>query len=439
MTDHVLPPGDDEDDEDGGLPLFWGLLLVGAVTAIAVWLFGTLPDAAGTTPATTPTTLAEEPVDTITATTEAPAPVGTIVDVLSADGRFSVLLGLLERTGLTGDLEGEGPLTLFAPTDEALSGVEIGDDDAVRALLLRHVVGGRLTSGDVFGGSGTLDTLGGEQISVSADPEPSVGGAPVVTPDVEADNGIVHVVGAPLLSTGLQRVQVLADDGRFSTLLAAVDAAGLGDAITGDVTVLAPTDDAFAALPDGVVDQLLSEPDRLGTLLGYHVVPGSMSGGGSYLTGTGDEVTVTDTDVNGVAIADRPATDVIALDGVLVPPGFVLADVNDILDLAPITFEVGSAVITAEGQAELARAVEYLTANPVAVEIGGHTDSDGSDDANQALSEERAQAVVDYLVAGGVDGSLLTAVGYGESLPIADNATDEGKAQNRRIEFSILG
>jgi OOP family OmpA-OmpF porin len=69
--------------------------------------------------------------------------------------------------------------------------------------------------------------------------------------------------------------------------------------------------------------------------------------------------------------------------------------------------------------------------------VAGHTDSDGEDAANQALSEKRAQAVADYLVKAGLPGNRFTAVGYGSAQPIASNDTEEGKAQNRRIEFTV--
>ncbi len=437
MTDHVEPLPQDEDDGDKGLPLFWGLILVTVVSLVAVWLFGRFDIDGVDGASSTVSTLAEEPATP--STTEAAIEALNLVGVLAADGRFSTLLGLLDGADLTAELEGSGPFTLFAPTDEALEGVDVGDDDALRALLLRHVAPGLLADTDLFPVADTLEMLSGDTVVLSVDPAPSIGGAAIVETNLVASNGVIHVVAGPVAVTGADPAETLAADGRFGTLLAAVEAAGLGDALTGDVTVLAPTDDAFAALPEGVVDQLLGDADRLGSLLGYHVIPGSVTGSGAHVSSTGAEVTVSDTDVNGVAIADLPAPNVIALDRVLVPPGFVLGDVNDILDLEPITFEVGSAVITADGQSELDRAAGYLVTNPVAVEIGGHTDADGSDQGNLTLSEQRAQSVVDYLIAAGVDSALLTAVGYGETLPITDNDTDEGKAQNRRIEFSILG
>jgi OOP family OmpA-OmpF porin len=90
---------------------------------------------------------------------------------------------------------------------------------------------------------------------------------------------------------------------------------------------------------------------------------------------------------------------------------------------------------------ELADFAEFAKQYPgVDIEIGGHTDSIGSDAYNQKLSERRAKSVRDYLVQKlGMDGTRLTAVGYGESQPVADNKTDAGRAQNRRIEAVLKG
>jgi outer membrane protein OmpA-like peptidoglycan-associated protein len=73
------------------------------------------------------------------------------------------------------------------------------------------------------------------------------------------------------------------------------------------------------------------------------------------------------------------------------------------------------------------------------VQVEGHTDSRGNDDANQSLSERRAQSVVKYLISRGVAAERLTAVGFGESKPIADNNTNAGRSTNRRVEFVIIG
>lgn len=72
------------------------------------------------------------------------------------------------------------------------------------------------------------------------------------------------------------------------------------------------------------------------------------------------------------------------------------------------------------------------------IQISGHTDSDGETEANQVLSQKRAEAVRNYLISQGIDANRMTAKGFGENKPIADNSTPQGKAQNRRTEISIL-
>lgn len=110
--------------------------------------------------------------------------------------------------------------------------------------------------------------------------------------------------------------------------------------------------------------------------------------------------------------------------------------VEKAVELKGVNFEFDSSELTADSTMALDGAVETLKQNPdMAVEIAGHTDSQGSDEYNQGLSERRAQAVFDYLVGHGVNGDKLSARGYGESEPVADNGTEEGRAANRRIEL----
>jgi OOP family OmpA-OmpF porin len=111
---------------------------------------------------------------------------------------------------------------------------------------------------------------------------------------------------------------------------------------------------------------------------------------------------------------------------------------SDLLGKGRIRFESGRANIDPDSTGLLDRLIETALRCPTtAIEIAGHTDSVGEDAANQALSEKRAQAVVDYLVKAGLPASRFTAVGYGSTQPVADNESDEGKAQNRRIEFLV--
>jgi OOP family OmpA-OmpF porin len=111
---------------------------------------------------------------------------------------------------------------------------------------------------------------------------------------------------------------------------------------------------------------------------------------------------------------------------------------SDLLGKGSIRFESGHAVIDPDSTGLLDRLIETAMRCPAAtIEIAGHTDGDGEDAFNQALSEKRAQAVADYLVKAGLPADRFTAVGYGSTQPIASNDTDEGKAQNRRIEFLV--
>ncbi len=101
-----------------------------------------------------------------------------------------------------------------------------------------------------------------------------------------------------------------------------------------------------------------------------------------------------------------------------------------------ITFDVGKATIKPESMGEINRIVQLMTENPdLKFSVEGHTDSTGNAASNQTLSEARAQAIVAKLVETGIAADRLTAVGKGQSSPIADNATDEGRAKNRRVEF----
>lgn len=103
-----------------------------------------------------------------------------------------------------------------------------------------------------------------------------------------------------------------------------------------------------------------------------------------------------------------------------------------------IQFERASDVLLRESQPVLRKLVEVAnTCQNSTIEVEGHTDSEGIPERNQPLSERRAQAVVTFLVEAGVPAERIKAIGYGDTKPIADNATAEGRAKNRRIEFTV--
>ncbi len=107
--------------------------------------------------------------------------------------------------------------------------------------------------------------------------------------------------------------------------------------------------------------------------------------------------------------------------------------------LKNIYFDFDKTSLKKESFVELNKVVDFLKGNlTVEIEIAGHTDSRGADEYNLNLSQGRSQAVVDYIASQGIDSSRLTAQGYGETKPIETNDTDEGRANNRRVEFTVV-
>jgi OOP family OmpA-OmpF porin len=107
--------------------------------------------------------------------------------------------------------------------------------------------------------------------------------------------------------------------------------------------------------------------------------------------------------------------------------------------LKNVFFDTAKADIKPDMTAGLDEALTVLQKNPgMRIEVQGHTDSDGADAYNLDLSNQRAQAVVGYFAQKGIEANRLSAKGYGESKPVADNKTREGKAQNRRVELQPI-
>jgi transforming growth factor-beta-induced protein len=212
-------------------------------------------------------------------------PQETIVDIAVADGRFTTLVAALDAAGLVETLQGEGPFTVFAPTDDAFAKLPAGTVDALLAdiptltnILLYHVVPGRVMAADVVGLT-KAETVEGQDVMITVDGDKvMVDGAQIILTDIEGSNGVIHVIDSVLLPATQDIPEVAIADGRFTTLVAALQAAGLVETLQGDgpFTVFAPTDDAFAALPDGTVEALLNDIPALTEILLYHVVPGEV-------------------------------------------------------------------------------------------------------------------------------------------------------------------
>ena len=275
---------------------------------------------------------------------EQPEQLGTIVDIAVADGRFETLVAAVTAAGLVETLTGDGPFTVFAPTDDAFAALPEGaveslleDIAALTAILLYHVVAGDVRAADVV----TLDsavTVLGEAVSITVEGDSvRINDANVVITDIEASNGVIHVIDAVLLPPVPlgSIVDIAAGDERFETLVAALTAAGLVETLAGEgpFTVFAPTDDAFAALPEGTVEALLEDIPALTDTLLYHVISGdvraadvvalesaiTVQGDSVSLTVEGDSVRINDALV---VIADIEASNGVihVIDAVLLPP-----------------------------------------------------------------------------------------------------------------------
>ncbi len=114
------------------------------------------------------------------------------------------------------------------------------------------------------------------------------------------------------------------------------------------------------------------------------------------------------------------------------------AKVGAKFELKNIFFDFGKTTLRKDSEAELDKLYAIMSKSEIVIELGGHTDSIGSEEANQRLSQDRVNSVRNYLVNKGIDPGRLKAVGYGETQPVASNSSEEGRALNRRVEVKIL-
>jgi len=272
---------------------------------------------------------------------------GDIVATAVGAGKFSVLAKALEAAGLVGALQGEGPFTVFAPTDEAFE--RLGGDKVevllrpenrqrLADILKFHVVAGRVDA-RTFAGVTQAASLDGQRLVPSIeDGQLRVNGTRIVAADVGASNGVIHVIDRVLIPARENLVETAAGAKQFKTLIAAAKAAGLAETLSGEgpFTIFAPTDEAFAKLPAGTVEALLKPEGRemLRSILAYHVVPARVYareaiGAGVATTVQGESVAIGYADgrlrVNGAGVirTDLDASNGVihVIDAVLIPGG----------------------------------------------------------------------------------------------------------------------
>ena len=218
-------------------------------------------------------------------------PAENIPAVATADGRFQTLLAAVEAAGLVETLSGSGPFTVLAPTDDAFADVSVEflllpeNRDLLTSILTYHVIPQDIGS-SVLGRSSAVQTVQGESLSIqSQGGSVKLDDAEVLVADVLTSNGTIHAIDRLLVPPSIRdtgKVLGIAEsDGRFTTLLAAVEAAGLTDTLKGEgpFTILAPSDEAFAKLPEGTVESLLlpENIESLRDILLHHVVSGEVN------------------------------------------------------------------------------------------------------------------------------------------------------------------
>ena len=282
----------------------------------------------------------------------------SIVDVAVANGSFTTLVAALEATGLDVTLSDMDNLfTVFAPTDDAfaLLGDEtiaalLDDTDTLTDILTYHVIGAEIDSSAAISSAGsTVEMVNGDSTGLSLDGDNLlVNTVTVTTVDVEADNGVIHVIDAVLIPPAdkgtptMNIVDTAVSAGDFGTLVTALQAAGLDATLadeTQSFTVFAPTDAAFAMIDPDTLDLLLADTEALSDVLLQHVVSGEVSSvtaytlnGLSATTASGAEIPVainSELDTLTFGGATVTTTDIYTTNGVIhVIDMVVVADVE---------------------------------------------------------------------------------------------------------------
>lgn len=282
----------------------------------------------------------------------------TIVDVAVSNGGFTTLVAALEATGLDDTLsDTSASFTVFAPTDDAFAALGqetidalLADPETLSAILTYHVLPTEVNAeGAIAAAGGTVETVNGARVGLSLlDGTLFINQATVVTTDIAADNGIIHVIDAVLTPPNERGeptaniVETAIAAGSFTTLVAAVQAAGL-DAVLADetqeFTVFAPTDAAFEMLGEETINTLLANPEVLSSILLQHVVPGTVNSitafsavGTAVETASGASIPVSlnaETDLLTFGGANIVTTDIYTTNGIIhVIDMVVVADVE---------------------------------------------------------------------------------------------------------------
>ena len=298
---------------------------------------------------------------------------GTVVDIVVNSDDLNTLQTAVLAAELAGTLSGNGPFTVFAPTDAAFDALADGvvnglleNIDALTAVLYHHVHSGNVLSTDLSDGM-QVPTLNEDTLTVSIDGNVvMIDMSTVTVADIVAENGVVHVIDMVLIpETNDQTVMsIIANSPVHETLNQAIEAAGLEETLSGDgpFTVFAPVDSAFEGLPDGALELILANTDQLTELLFNHVHSGEvysedLEDGMMIPTLNNTELEVS---IEGMTVminlstviqADQSASNGVVhiIDKVLIPEvGQVDSTVWSIIEFSPIHTTLEAAIIAAD-------------------------------------------------------------------------------------------
>lgn len=347
-------------------------------------------------------------------------PTQNIVEVAVADGGFENLVTVLQATGLDSVLADETQsFTVFAPTDAAFDALGeetvnalLADPDTLSNILLYHVVVGQAIDAEtaISLAPTTLEMGNGALVAVSVvDGELFINDAKVVSADIQASNGVIHVIDVVLqppvpndMSGDGTIVEVAVAAGNFTTLVTALQVTGLDEVLAsedGTFTVFAPTDEAFSALGEDTINALLGDLDTLSDILLYHVIAGSAVDSMTALSLAGMTVEMGNGDLAQLTLIDGAlfidgariiATDIQASNGVI--------HVIDAV-MTPPTGEAGSIVEIAAGAGSFTTLVAALEATGLDTVLGDESGTftvfAPTDDAFALLGEETIAALLD--------------------------------------------
>lgn len=269
----------------------------------------------------------------------------TIVETAVAAGNFTTLVTAVKAADLVDTLNGHTKFTVFAPTDEAFAKLDSATIESLlqpenkaqlTQVLTYHVLPGNVAARDAYD-LNSATTVNGQRLPLNFRGDSlKVGDSTIEVTDIQCSNGVIHVIDTVLLPK-LDSIPATAKaSGTFNTLLAAVEAAGLAEVLSGPgpFTVFAPTDEAFADLPAGTVETLLKPENKqkLIDILKYHVVAGRVYGNDAVKAGSAKTLLGRSIDVSfsaaGIGINDAKVVAknidssnglVHAIDAVLIP------------------------------------------------------------------------------------------------------------------------